>query len=152
MCLVLIKHKPQVAEKPILVYKMLEEYCKYGIRKDYKNIKETPFQGTRVVFKRGRTTLESNLIVEKKYYGHDVINIGIHSYELLSVANEKKEELDFFNIWGCEIYYAVIPKGSTYYLGENCEVASNKLIIFRTKEDFLKSPYVKDYEEFVEID
>jgi len=151
MCLVLIKNEPHVAEKPILVHKMLEDYFEGCVRKNYKNIKETPFQSKRVVFKRGRTTLESDLFVQK-HYGHDVIDIGIHSYQLLSVANEKKKMLDPFDVWGCEIYYAVIPKGSTYYLGEYCEVASDKLIIFQTKEDFEKSQYAKDYDKFAEID
>ena len=151
MCLVLLENKAQIAEKPILVFKMLEEYFIGSVRKNYINVKRTPFQSKCVVFKCGRATLESDLIVEK-YYRSDVINIGIHSYQLLSDAIFKKKLFDPFNVLGCEIYYAVIPKGSTYYIGTDCEVASDKLIIFKTKEDFEKSEYAKDYDKFAEID
>lgn len=49
---------------------------------------------------------------------------------------------------GIKTYYAVIPKGATYYIGNNFDVATDKLIVFLTKEDFEKSEYAKDYKVF----
>jgi len=152
MCLVLLKNKAQIAEKPILVFKILEN-IHYGFyAKNPKNIKETPFQQARLKFIGGKATLKSVIKVEYSDptdpFSLRVINKAIHSYELLYVADQNRYNLDPFCFWGASVHYAIIPKGSTYYLGTQCDVASNKLIIFQTKEDFEKSEYAKDYDKF----
>ena len=155
MCLVLIENKAQIAEKPILVFKILEN-IHYGFNaKNPKNVKETPFRQFRLKFIRGEATLESAIKVEYSDptdpFSLQVINKAIHSYELLDVAEKNRHDMDPFGFWGTSVHYAIIPKGSTYYIGAECDVASNKLIIFKTKEDFEKSEYAKDYDKFAVI-
>lgn len=148
MCLTLLENKAQIAEKPILVFKMLEERSGYKLR-PCKTIKETPFRYMPVRFKNGRSTLESTIEVVEKYRQ---IQKGIHAYELLSIAQFNVKNIDSLGTWGCAVYYAVIPKGATYYLGTMCDIACDKLIVFQTKEHFEKSVYAKDYDKFAEID
>lgn len=140
MCLLLLEKKPKMAVKPILVYKVLEEI---DAEKPLKTIKETPFQYMRVKFKHRKTTLESKICVY-----HSMVNESIHAYRDMSFSELVVRELDNHRAWGMKTYYAVIPKGATYYIGKNCDVATNKLIVFLTKEDFEKSEYAKDYKVF----
>lgn len=144
MCLVLLEKNPKMAVKPILVYKVLEELSDC---KPLKTIKETPFQYMRVKFKHRKTTLESKICV---YYGSTnyTVHESIHAYRDITFSETVVRELDNHRAWGMKTYYAVIPKGATYYIGTNCDVATNKLIVFLTKEDFEKSEYAKDYKTF----
>ena len=144
MCLVLLENKPKMAVKPILVYKVLEEI---DAEKPLKTIKETPFRYMRVKFKHRKTTLESKICV---YYGSDnyAVHESIHAFRDISFSESVVRELDSHRVWGMKTYYAVIPKGATYYIGNNFDVATNKLIVFLTKEDFEESVYAKDYKTF----
>lgn len=141
MCLTLLEETPKVAVKPILVYKLLGEI---NVDKPLKAIKETPYQHMRVKFKLGKATLESKICV----YINNTIYESIHAFRDISYS-----EL-VANVYGnhitCNIktYYAVIPKGATYYIGTKYDVATDKLIVFLTKEDFEKSEYAKDYKVF----
>ena len=63
-----------------------------------------------------------------------VVSIGFHAF-----TNEESIKLT------CKVFpetkmtkhWAIIPKGSKYFLGKDGnEIVSNKLIIFRTREDF----------------
>lgn len=143
MCLTLLNKNKYTAKKNILVYKMLEEL---NVCKPLKNIKETPYQYVTVKFKRGRTTQESCLVAENNQH----VRTGIHAFTYKGKSDETVRYLDHFLNWGLKTYYAVIPKGSSYYLGTQNDVATNKLITFLTKEDFEKSSYAKDYETIVE--
>ncbi len=146
MCLTLLEETPKVAVKPILVYKILEELsdCKW-----LKTIKETPFQYMRVKFKHRKTTLESKICLYKGSANiNSSIHEAIHAYRDISISELLIKECDDKGIWGMKTYYAVIPKGATYYIGTNFNVATDKLIVFLTREDFEKSEYAKDYEVF----
>lgn len=145
MCLVLLENKPKMAVNPILVYKILEEI---DAEKPLKTIKETPFQYMRVKFKHRKTTLESKICVYKGSANNSSIHESIHAFRDMSFSELVVRELDNHRGWGMKTYYAVIPKGATYYIGTNCDVATNKLIVFLTKEDFEKSEYAKDYKVF----
>lgn len=137
MCLVLLEKTPKVAEKPILVYKVLEEI---DVNKPLKTVKETPFRYMRVKFKHSKTTLESKICV----WG-GTVSESIHAYRDISFSEGTVRGLDYNRAWGMKTYYAVIPKGATYYIGKNFDVATDKLIVFLEKEDFEKSVYAKDY-------
>lgn len=144
MCLVLLENKPKMAVKPILVYKVLEEI---NTDKPLKTIKETPFRYMRVKFKHRKTTLESKICVS---YGltNYMVNESIHAFRDVSFSESFVRDIDRHRVWGMKTYYAVIPKGATYYIGNNFDVATNKLIVFLEKEDFEKSVYAKDYKTF----
>lgn len=111
------------AETDILCYKCLDknedgEYC-------------TPFTYFPIEFVGGICEMKSRLYRDKK-----CVNVGIHSYALIDKAEELKE--DFYDKDGTDIYDAIIPKGAYYYIGKEDDIASNKLIIFETSEDFEK--------------
>lgn len=120
MCLTTITNK-LTAKTDILVYKCLDFdgsiYC-------------TPFRYMPVEFNNGRVELKSPL--EK--IGKDRVEIGIHSY--FNKNNAIATSRQFHANTGTSMHYAIIPKGSSYYIGKDDDTASERLIIFRTKKSF----------------
>lgn len=120
MCLTTITNE-LTAKTDILVYKCLDFdgdiYC-------------TPFRYMPVEFNNGRVELKSELIK----IGKDCVEIGIHSYfnknDAITISRS------FHANSGTSMHYAIIPKGSRYYVGKVNDIASTKLIIFRTKKSF----------------
>lgn len=120
MCLTTITNK-LTAKTDILVYKCL----------DFDgNIYCTPFRYMPVEFNNGRVELKSPL--EK--IGKDCVEIGIHSY--FNKNNAIATSRLFHANVGTSMHYAIIPKGSSYYIGKDDDTASERLIIFRTKKSF----------------
>lgn len=119
MCLTTITNK-LTAKTDILVYKCL----------DFDgNIYCTPFRYMPVEFNNGRVELKSELIKIG-----NCVEIGIHSY---SNKNDAIATSRLFHANdGTSTHYAIIPKGSSYYVGKDDDTASERLIIFRTKKSF----------------
>ena len=102
----------------------------------------TPFQREEVVFKDGVFMQEADPVMIKPDYKNDVY-YGIHSY---------------YNKWECEwrmnllnsvCKWAVIPAGSDFYVGNNGDIVSSKLLIFQTYEDLLT--YEENYGTAMEL-
>lgn len=117
--------KPLVAKTNIVAIKKL------SLDKDDNY--HTPFMCKNVTFNNGIVTLESDVKegfrVEKSawYDTYDVAN-GIHSFIERDRCMWSREKL----------FVSIIPKGSKYYLGEDGDLVSEKLIVFETQEDFDK--------------
>ena len=138
MCLVVEKRiRKKIAETDILVYKCLEK--KNG---NYY----TPFQNVNIFFDNGKCVMEKiPNIVPKRVNGRREIEKGLHSFYKKTPANTLSAYFP-----RTEIYYAMIPKGSEYYIGINGEIVSNNLIVFETQKDYQK--YKKKVEKICKID
>lgn len=133
------KGKPIVAEHSILVYKMLERYT----GKEYNNRYHTPFQGKTINFcDEGdnmyfykTTSLQKDL---SEYSNKYIITKGIHSFF------DKETTIDEVNAYDervirMSMHYAVIPKGSKFYIGEDGDIVSTNLVVFKRKKDYDKN-------------
>lgn len=114
--------EPLVAKKDILVYKLLDyseetgHYC-------------TPFQYRGVYFENGSVCMTSDIVLDKNRN----VNIGLHAYFTIDAAKFVVRMFD-----ETDVYFAVIPKGSKFYLGTENDIVSNNLIIFKTEYYYRK--------------
>ena len=127
-----------VAEEDILVYKCLD--CKNG---EFR----TPFQYMPIVFTKGKY-IYTNVYMKKKTFCKmdegGYVWSGIHAYRTMSRAFAVSKS--YYEFDGTYMHYAVIPKGSNFYIGNNDDVVSNNLIVYRDKKYF-----DKDYENIIDI-
>lgn len=111
---------PKVAKEDILVYKRLllreEGYI-------------TACRAYPVTFTDGIAVLEATIIVEKwmyrcvtKWHKDRIIGLGIHSYRTPPFC--------------LRVNFAIIPKGTTFYVGDNNDIVSEKLIIFQFEDHY----------------
>lgn len=138
MCLIISKFyhmkdknnrvKCLVAQEDILVYKCLDctdgWYC-------------TPFQHIPIVFTKGKYIYNEANMDESVYGGKGAIAcicVGIHAYVTKGTAIGICKEFHANN--GTSMHYAVIPKGSNFYIGIDEDVVSNNLIVYREKRCF----------------
>lgn len=133
MCLYLNeKHSPKVATKDITCYKFL----KRNLNRNLEYYYSTYYQNSPVAI---GNTYESKIIVETRVIGGHLINIALHSYKYLSSLRKtiKKYGYVYDRI---AIVKCIIPKGSTYYLGdfegEGLSYASDKLTYVEILENF----------------
>lgn len=135
--------KPLVATENLLVFKWIVKK-RFGSCYGYDTYVDiTPFMGKMVFFdKNGVATLESEMengfpfTFDIQIEGDVVlykINKGIHSYRC--------DNLDTDSPFSPNHNYAIIPKGSLYYIGQEYDVVSDKLIIFDSKKA------LEDYEK-----
>ena len=149
MCLIISKvyHKKDksnrikhlVAQEDILVYKCLDcedgEYC-------------TPFQFKPIIFTKGKYAYNKVNMPKSKYYWNDTIKVGIHTYTIKKRAIKVSESFNYLN--GISMHYAVIPKGSNFYIGRDDDIVSNNLIVYREKRCFDKHyPNIIDVTEYI---
>lgn len=122
---------PFIAQNNIVVYKALDTKTYNGV----KNIC-TPYRYLPIVFFDGKCVMnESNMDI----YG-EFINKGIHAY-----TTEERCKITcnmFHDETGTKKFWAVIPKGSRFFVGNGDDIVSDNLIIFKTREEFRK--YKKD--------
>lgn len=126
-------NKPFIAEKDMIVFKALDHY---DLFKGKKTIC-TPYQFYPISFTDGKCVMKSDLNkIDSRF-----VDIGIHSYR-----KEEKAEISCLAYTETKMtkHWAIIPKGSKYYIGVDNDVVSNNLIVFRTREDFRK--YKKEHE------
>ena len=153
MCLIISKfyHKEDnnhnvkcfVAKEDILVYKCLDcndgEYC-------------TPFQYMPIVFTKGKYVYNKVKMSKKIYCGirkNALVSEGIHAYSTRDKAI--KVAKDFRKSNGTYMHYAVIPKGSNFYIGDNADVVSNNLIVYREKRCFDRHyPSIIDFKQYID--
>lgn len=149
MCLIISKvyHKKDksnrikhlVAQEDILVYKCL--YCEDG---EYR----TPFQHMPIMFTKGKYAYNKVNMPKSKYYWNDTIKVGIHAYTTKKAAITISSAI-YYNS-GTSMRYAVIPKGSNFYIGKDNEIVSNNLIVYREKRCFDKHyPNIIDVTEYI---
>ena len=118
--------KPFIAEKDIVVYKALEHCNIFELKYFY-----TPFMNYPIVFVDGKCIIFSVLKTNSSHY----VGEGVHAF-----LNEKMIKInELFPLTKKIVkHWAIIPKGSKYYIGTNEDIVSNELIVFKTREDFRK--------------
>ena len=133
-----------VAKEDILVYKCLD--CEDGVYC-------TPFRYMPIVFIRGKyvynkVNMDESVAHRKKDEGAYVYS-GIHAY----IAKDKaiKVAKEFNNTNGTSMHYAVIPKGSNFYVGQSDDIASNNLIVYREKRCFDRHyPSIINFKQYID--
>ena len=114
-----------VAQEDILVYKCLDctdgEYC-------------TPFQYMPIMFTKGKYVYNKVNMPTSKYRWRDTIEVGIHAYSTKNPAITLSKSFHCDN--GTSMHYAIIPKGSNFYIGTDEDIVSNNLIVYREKRCF----------------
>lgn len=150
MCLIISKvyHKKDksnrikhlVAQEDILVYKCLD--CEYG---EYC----TPFQFKPIIFTKGKYVYDKVDMLGCDYCrANESIGVGIHAYTIKKRAIKVSESFNYLN--GTSMHYAVIPKGSNFYIGRDEDIVSNNLIVYREKRCFDKHyPNIIDVTEYI---
>lgn len=132
-----------IAQEDILVYKCLDcedgHYC-------------TPFQYMPIVFTKGKYVYNEADMYESVCCGKDAgagISVGIHAYgtKAAAIATSK----DFHQDDGTSMHYALIPKGSNFYIGIDEDVVSNNLIVYREKRCFDRHyPNIIDVKQYMD--
>ena len=132
-----------VAEEDILVYKCLD--CKNG---EFR----TPFQYMPIVFTKGKYVYNKVKMSQKIGCGireNAVVSKGIHAFS--TRGNAIKLVKFFYDVNGTSMHYAVIPKGSNFYLGSQGDVVSNNLIVYREKRCFDRHyPNIIDFNKYID--
>ena len=132
-----------VAKEDILVYKCLD--CNDG---EYS----TPFQYMPIVFTKGKYVYNKVKMSKKMYCGirkNAIVSEGIHAYSTRDKAI--KVAKDFRKSNGTYMHYAVIPKGSNFYIGSHDDVVSNNLIVYREKRCFDRHyPSIIDFKQYID--
>ena len=123
-----------VAKQSLLVYKVLSSTD--GVHYN------TPFQYKSINFddKNGMFFYETTKfsIFEDLDYDYNV-TCGIHSFIDIDVANCVKKFFKKRSIIRISICYAIIPKGSKFYIGVDGDVVSNDLVVFESKTKYNKN-------------
>lgn len=107
-----LKPKPFVAKSNIMVYKLLE----------YKDGRyKTPYQKAPIRFSGGKWEGWQTKFGMSYSDGWEV-DEGFHSYWAETAISDIQKA-------GREIFYAVIPEGSHYYIGTDGDIVSDRLVI-----------------------
>lgn len=117
------KLKPKIAKRDIPCYKVLN--VSEGIR-DYMSVDLwTPYQNTRIDIENIKHGLYSEMDMPKWNEVHEMYTIskGIHSCRSLRSAKRIQKD-----IYSGVILNAIIPKGTSYYIGKNGTYVSTKII------------------------
>lgn len=101
---------------------------------------ETPYMKTDVSFKDGMDVLETpHFSCGYDTWGRLIIEQGIHTGTHIGTARG----------YGDFIFFAVIPAGTEFYVGEMSDMVSTKIIIFESLETFEK---YKETHEVIDCD
>lgn len=134
MCLISLDKEKYIADKQIKCYKCLTE----TMRSPCYNLK----------YELG-STIKSKFTI-KRYKDCIKVEQGLHTFKTLNRAIKKSIENKnyWFNVVTNEyamtpiIVECVIPENSTYYIGNNGDLVSDKLIIQKVVYDKTPEPYV----------
>ena len=111
MCLTATHRRVKIAKEDIVCYKLLDSKLK------------SPFKGFK--YKLNKLTV-SNLDIPDE--DKDIYK-GLHAYQNISSANSDIKGIRLFFGIITDVYKAIIPKGSRYYLGKHNDIVSNQMII-----------------------
>lgn len=116
--------KPIVAKENILVFKVIT-----ALTTTY----HTPYQIFVIHFKNGvynykTTRMQIGEFDTQGGYLPNCVTKGIHAW-----IDEKHAERCAGQYSNDRVFYCVIPKGAKFYIGDNFDVVSNKLIVYEHK-------------------
>lgn len=147
------ERKPLYSDKDIIVYKVLKDRLYYSIcyspDTDFMRALRyvTPFMGCTVDFDNdGKADIISEIrFSDDCYADHDKINKGLHSY----ISYDKAIELLNVSINSdLKIFTAIIPAYTDFYIGEDGDVVSSRLIIYEDNTKINRENSV-EIEEFI---
>lgn len=126
-----------VAKQSILVYKVLEVKGKhYYTPFIFKGIN---FDDEHGMFFYKTTRFSINKLFSYYYIQchYDVLK-GIHSYFVFDAANNASEHIKIMSgsITTTHIHYAIIPKGSKFYIGIDSDIVSSNLVVFENETKY----------------
>ena len=125
-------NKPFIAKNNIIVYKALDAKKYDGTKCTCIKCTCTPYMYLSIVFFEGKCILkEPNMEINGEY-----IYKGLHSYTTEERCKKTCDE--FHDETGTRKFWAVIPKGSKYFIGKDKDIVSDNLIIFKNREEFRK--------------
>ena len=123
-----------VAKQSILVYKVLEvknsHYCTPYM---YKAVNFDDEYGM-FFYKTTRFSIDRTYYYAQYHY--DALR-GIHSYFDFDKAKHTNDFLQGLGV--SNIHYAIIPKGSKFHIGSNCDIASSNLAVFENEAKYNKN-------------
>lgn len=99
--------RPKVADYDILVFKSLRP----NGRSPYQNY---PYICGKKV--------KSRLNIKVKW-GEIIVEEGLHAYRL-------KKDANYYSFSNDQVFPAIIPKGSKYFIGQDKDIVSNQLIVY----------------------
>ncbi len=124
MCLYTFQGKAKLALKDIVVYKVLSEGLTSPIMYWYEYVLDT-------IHVSGM----SHTSIYKWYDGRPLFSVekGLHSFRNIFAARRLCKSEIKYNTRCCKfyVYKAIIPVGSYYYIGNNNDIVSDRLIIKR---------------------
>lgn len=127
MCLVAKDKKILIAKKDILVYKTV--FDKHGEWTGIFFDRRCYEYNTSV--RAERYTVFGDKGIEHLYFSYrNSVDEGFHAYRI------KKKH--FYMRHYTEMKKAIIPKGSEYVIGEEDDIVSSDIIVFRTNKDYVK--------------
>ena len=108
-------------------------FCNKYLTKNNIGDYVTPYQWRKVEFVNGRATIESDyeyhnvrMFVSSGSYGNSYhVDAGVHAN-----IGEGDHGLS-------EKFFAIIPKGTKYYIGYYDDIVAEKLIVFESEDDFM---------------
>ena len=122
MCLIVKEGcKIEIAKEDITTYKCVRNFKEYWRGLFYPR---QIFLFNQVQQARRITSFVDHLELDNDGRGYDTISSGFHSY--LDRDSNSEE------------FICIIPKESEYCLGEYRQIVSNKIIVFRTEDDYFK--------------
>lgn len=116
------KPKPKVATFPILVYKALGFDGKRYI---------APYRGTKYNFNKTYTAklgVLLNYYIDRKRYEWYEVGEGLHA----CITKDRADQIS------SNVFYAIIPPGAEFYLGDENDIVASKLIVYESKLDLEK--------------
>ena len=134
MCLISKDKEKHIADKPIKCYKCLTEKM------------QSPCYNLKYEF---GSTIKSKFTI-KRYKECIKVEQGLHTFKTLNraIKNSIENKFYWFNVITNEyvmtpiIIECVIPENSTYYIGNNGDLASDKLIIQKVVYDKKPEPLI----------
>lgn len=122
-----------VAKQSILVYKVLEiEDKHYRTPYEYMAINFDDEYGM-FFYKTTRFSIDKR---NRNYYS---VPSGIHSFLDFDEANYANERMKNLRDSNANIHYAIIPKGSKFYIGRDFDIVSSNLVVFKNKTKYNKN-------------
>ena len=126
-----------VAKENILVYKVLEVKNNY-YRTPYM-IKTVNFDDEYGMFFYKTTRFSIDIVRffdQGREYREYNVSKGIHSHIDFDKANRDINYLKQFLCSAPNIHYAIIPKGSKFYVGIEGDIASSNLVVFENETKY----------------
>jgi hypothetical protein len=105
-----------------------------------------------IVFTKGKYVYNEANMDEYVYCGKALcagISVGIHIFGTKGAALATSK--GFHRQSGTSMHYAVIPKGSNFYIGIDEDIVSNNLIVYREKRCFDRHyPNIIDVKQYMD--